>query len=545
MRAHERGDTQLDGTYDYVIIGAGSAGCVLANRLTASGQHSVLMLEAGPGDFTPWIRVPLGYGRAIYDDRYTRQFLTEPDPEMANRKLVWPRGVCIGGSSSINGMIFIRGQQEDYDAWREAGNAGWGWQGVLPYFRKSEHNTRGASALHGGDGPLWASDIREPDEMMDAIFRASDELGVPRNEDFNGDSQEGAGYYQFFIRRGWRCSAAVAYLHPARKRSNLRVETGALVERVRFENGRALGVSVRLNGVLREFAAHREVILSAGAIQSPHLLQLSGVGAQKHLEDKGVVVVHDLPGVGENLQDHLNVRSVYKIRRPITVNDQLNSLSGRVGLGLRYMLFRKGALACSSAPGGLFTAVLAESTRPDIQFHFATLSADEVRYRPHRFSGSTFSMCQLRPESRGTITLGSADPLTAPVIRANYLSAETDRRCMLAGLKFSRRLAQADALKDYIADEYQPGPHIRSDEELLDFIRQTAGTIFHPSGTCKMGSDPMAVVDTRLRVHGLKNIRVVDTSIMPTLVSGNTNSPTIMIAEKASDMILEDAAVAA
>jgi choline dehydrogenase len=529
-------------TYDYIIIGAGSAGCVLANRLSASGRHSVLLLEAGPSDFTPWIRVPLGYGRAIYDDRYTRQFLTEPDPEMVNRKLVWPRGVCVGGSSSINGMIFIRGQQADYDAWRDAGNPGWGWSDVLPYFKKSEHNTRGASALHGGDGPLWASDVREPDEMMDAIFRASDELGIPRNADFNGESQDGAGYYQFFIRRGWRCSAAVAYLHPAKKRPNLRLETGARVERVRFDNGRAIGVSVRQNGAVHEFRANREVILSAGAVQSPHLLQLSGVGEQTHLGSHGVQVVHHLPGVGANLQDHLNVRSVYKIRRPITVNDQLNSLSGRIGIGLQYMLFKKGPLACSSAPGGLFTTVLPESKTPDIQFHFATLSADDVRYRPHKFSGSTFSMCQLRPESRGTISLASANPNDAPAIRPNYLSAETDRRCMLAGLKLSRRIAQASALKDYITEEYQPGPHVASDDELLDFIRQTAGTIFHPSGTCKMGDDPMAVVDTQLRVRGLKNIRVVDTSIMPTLISGNTNAPTIMIAEKVSDMILQDAA---
>lgn len=531
-------------SYDYIVVGAGSAGCVLANRLSASGRHSVLVLEAGRNDRTPWIHVPLGYGKTIYDDRFARQFLTEPDPEMRNRQLVWPRGVCIGGSSSINGMIFIRGQSQDYDAWAQAGNHGWGWDGVLPYFIKSEHNTRGASELHGADGPLWASDIREPDELMEAILRAADELGVPRTADFNGPTQDGAGYYQFFIKNGLRCSAAVAYLKPARKRPNLRVMTNARVDRICFRDGRATGVKVTEAGRTVEISARREVIVSSGAIQSPHLLQVSGVGEAAHLRDKGVPVVHDLPGVGGNLQDHLNVRSVYKITKPITVNDSLNSLRGRIGLAWNYALFRKGALGCSSAPAGLFTKVLPGSETPDIQFHFAGLSADEVRYRPHKFSGATFSMCQLRPESRGTITLRSPDPTDAPVIHANYLSAETDRQCMLEGLKFSRRLAETRALKDYIADEYQPGRELQSDDELLGFIRDTAGTIFHPSGTCKMGSDPRAVVDQRLRVHGLRSLRVVDCSIMPTLISGNTNSPTVMIAEKASEMILEDAAAA-
>lgn len=528
--------------YDYIVVGAGSAGCVLANRLTATGKYSVLILEAGPRDNTPWIHVPLGYGKTIYGDTYARQFVTEPDPEMKNRELVWPRGVCLGGSSSINGMIFIRGQSQDYDAWAQAGNFGWSWRDVLPYFVKSEHNTRGGNELHGGDGPLWASDVQEPDELMEAIFRGADELGIPRNPDFNGKTQEGSGYYQFFIRNGRRCSAAVAYLHPARARPNLTIRTGARAERINFKGGRANGIRFHHEGRVVDAVARREVILSAGAIQSPQLLQLSGVGEASHLQDMGIDVVHNLPGVGSNLQDHLNIRSVYKITKPITVNDSLNSLSGRIGLGLKYIMFRKGALACSSAPGGLFTSVLPGSDTPDIQFHFAGLSASEVRYRPHNFSGATFSMCQLRPESRGTIKLRSRDFMDQPAIRANYLTAETDRQCMLAGLKFSRRLAQTNALKSYIAAEYEPGSQVQTDDELLDFIRQNAGTIFHPSGTCKMGSDGMAVVDNRLRVRGIGGLRVVDCSIMPTLISGNTNSPTIMIAEKASDMILQDAA---
>lgn len=535
----------MDETYDYIIVGAGSAGCVMANRLTASGEHRVLLLEAGPPDNTPWIHVPLGYGKAIYDDRYTRQYETEPDPGMAGRKLVWPRGIVLGGSSSINGMIFIRGQAQDYDGWAALGNAGWAWKDVLPYFRKQEHNTRGASELHGADGPLWCSAFRDPDELYETIFRAAESLGVPRTDDFNGPSQEGVGYYQFFIKQGWRCSAAVAYLKPARRRPNLRVETNAIAERLVIKGGRATGVHFLQGGMSRLARASREVIVCAGAIQSPHLLQVSGIGNASLLAQKGVKVVHDLPGVGENLQDHLNVRSVYKVSRPITVNDSLNSLPGRMGMGLNYMLRKRGPLACSSAPGGLFTAVLPESKTPDIQFHFAALSTENIRYQPHKFSGVTFSMCQLRPESRGRVQLKSADIREAPAIHPNYLAAETDRRCMLAGLKFSRRIAAASPLKGLLTEEHAPGPSVQSDEALMDFIRGTAGTIFHPSGTCKMGSDPMAVVDARLRVHGIAGLRVVDCSIMPTLISGNTNSPTIMIAEKASEMVLQDVRAAA
>lgn len=525
-------------TFDYVIVGGGTAGCVLANRLSENGQHRALLLEAGPKDRSLWIHLPIGYAKTMFDPVYNWGFETLPEPNMDGRRMYWPRGRGLGGSSSINGLIYVRGQPEDYDAWRDAGNRGWGWKDVLPYFIRMESNSRGASAYHGANGPQACSDIGRPHELMEAIIRAGEALGVPRNDDFNGAAQEGVGYYQLFTRAGWRCSTADGYLRPARKRPNLAVRAGAQATRVLFEGRKAAGVEYRRGGALHRVGAAREVILAAGAVQSPQLLQLSGVGPAALLRDFEIPVVADLPGVGENLQDHLQLRLIYKVAKPITTNDDLRSLARRVRIGLEWLLFRRGPLAVGINQGGLFTRLMPEARTPDIQFHFGTVSAEVAGGPPHPWSGCTFSVCQLRPQSRGSIRIASKDPLTAPAIRANYLDAALDRRYAVAALEYARRLASTPALAPYLTEEYRPGPGVKGADALLDFARRYGQTIFHPAGTCRMGEDDLAVVDARLKVRGVEGLRVVDCSIMPTIVSGNTAAPVIMIAEKAAATIL-------
>jgi len=529
--------------FDFVVVGAGSSGCVLANRLSEDGKSRVALIEAGPKDTNPWIHVPIGYGKTMWNDRLNWRFHTEPEPNMGGRSIYWPRGRVLGGCSSINGLVVIRGQREDFDGWVARGAEGWGWQDVLPYFKKLEANTRFKNdPLHGTDGPVTVSSIPRKHALIEAVKAAGCSLGVPETEDFNGESQEGVGYFQLTTRNGMRVSAAKAYLAPARGRANLTIFTDTQARRVLFEGERASGVEVSAGGAIKTLHARRGVILSAGAVQSPQLLMLSGIGPADHLQANGIAVKVDSPGVGGNLQDHLQLRLLYRCTKPITTNDALNSLSGRLRMGLEYLLFRGGPLAIGINQGGLFTRVLPESTTPDIQFHIGTLSADMAGGKVHAHSGFTLSVCQLRPESSGTVRLGSADPLAPPKITANYLDTETDRRCAVASLKFARALAATEPLRSYVAEEKVPGPGVTDDAGLLAFAREYGATIFHPAGTCRMGAadDPLAVLDPKLRVRGVAGLWVVDCSVMPAVTSGNTNIPAIMIGEKAADMIRED-----
>jgi len=533
------GTAPLDfGLYDYIIIGAGSAGCVLANRLCASGRHRVLLLEAGGEDRNPWIHIPIGYAKLFNNHHYNWMYETEPEPELDGRKIYQPRGKVLGGTSSINGLVYIRGQKEDFDHWARMGNAGWSFADVLPYFKRSEDQENGADAYHGAGGPLAVSNPREPHELCEAFIRAGMERGLPRREDFNGADQEGIGYFQTTSRNGRRCSTAVGYLRPARGRKNLHIVTHALAHRIVFEGRRAAGVEFLHQGRIKLARAGGEVVLAAGAINSPQLLELSGCGQAERLNGFGIPVILDAPQVGENLQDHLQVRMVFRCKKPITLNDQYRNLFRRVGIGLRYAVQRKGPLAVSAGYGTAFFRSDTRIATPDIQIHFIIFSTDRMGQKLHPFPGFTASVCHLRPESRGTIHLRSADPSQSPSIRVNYLSTDEDRRAVVDGLKFLRSIMQAPAMLDYASEEIEPGLACASNQDLLAYCRAKGSTIYHPSGTCRMGVDPGAVVSPDLKVKGLSGLRVADGSIMPQLVSGNTNAAIIMIGEKASDLIL-------
>jgi choline dehydrogenase len=545
---------------DYVIVGAGSAGCVLAARLSEGGKFKVVLLEAG-GDDRPtknlgqfasnlMIHIPVGYSSTLKDPKVNWLYTTEPDPGTGGRSHVWPRGKVLGGSSSINGLLYIRGQHADYDGWRQLGCAGWGWDDVAPYFRRAEHQERGDCDWHATGGPLNVSDVTTKHPVSNAVIEACEQAGIPRNDDVNAGSQEGATYYQLTVKNGQRCSAAVAYLHPAMNRPNLRVETNALAGRILFEGKRAVGVEFRQNGQKRVAMARAEVILAGGAINSPQLLQLSGVGPGELLNRHGIEVVADLPGVGENLQDHYVMSVRYRLKAGVvSVNEQ--SKGGRLaGEALKYLFQRKGLLTLSAAHIAAFCKSRPDLAGPDIQFHIlpATMDLDklvnEQKMELEAAPGLTIAPCQLRPESRGHIRIKSPDPSVYPAIFANYLADPLDQEVAVAGLKWARKIGEASALAPYIDHEMDPGAAVASDAQLLEFARLAGSTIYHPVGTCQMGHGPMAVVDDQLRVRGLEGLRVVDASIMPRLVSGNTNAPTIMIAEKASDMIREAAKTA-
>ena len=529
-------------TYDFVIVGAGSAGCVLANRLTASGRYSVLLIEAGGRDSNPWIHIPIGYGKLIRNPNVNWMYETEPEPELGGRRIYQPRGKVLGGSSSINGLVYIRGQREDYDLWRQLGNTGWAFDDVLPYFMRSEDQARGADHLHGVGGPLMVSDQTYKHPLAEAFIAAGQEQGIPYNEDFNGPTQEGVGYFQMTARNGRRCSAATGYLNPAKKRSNLTILTHSHATRILMEGRKAVGVEYSRNGETGQVRAGHEVILSGGAINSPQVLELSGIGDGAILKDHDIEVAHHLPGVGANLQDHLQVRFVLRCKEKITVNDRYNNIFRRIGIGLEYLLQRKGPMTISAGFATSFFKTRPELATPDIEVHFLLFSTDKIGDALHDFPGFTASVCQLRPESRGTVHIKSTDPFQAPAIFCNYLSAEADRQTKVDGVKKLRSVLHSPALSRYMEEEVEPGLDVSSDEDILAYCRKMATTIYHPSSTCSMGTDSMAVVTPRLNVAGVEGLRVVDASVMPRLVSGNCNAAVIMIAEKAADMIAEDLA---
>ena len=531
------------GSYDYVIVGAGTAGCLLANRLSADPRNRVLLLEAGGRDNWIWFHIPVGYLFAIGNPRADWMFETEAEAGLGGRRLAYPRGKVIGGSSAINAMIYMRGQAADYDGWRDMGLPGWGWSDVLPWFLRHEDHIAPPNEHHraGGEWRVEHPRVRWP--ILDAIRAAGAEAGIAPVDDFNGGDNEGSGYFQVNQRAGRRVSAARAFLKPVLGRPNLRLETGVEVEHVLFEGRRANGLVFRRGDARHRVTAGGEVILAAGAVASPKLLQLSGIGAAAALKAFDIPVVHDRPGVGTNLQDHLQIRPIFKVSGVRTLNSDYANLLRRAAMGIDYALFRRGALTMAPSQLGMFARSSADQERANLQFHFQPLSLDSWGSGLHPFGAFTASVCNLRPTSRGAIGLASPDPSAPPLIAPNYLSTEADRQVAIDALRLARRIAAQAPLARYRPEEYRPGPAAQSDAELLQATADLATTIFHPAGTAAMGpaSDPMSVLDERLRVRGVDGLRVVDASAMPRIVSGNTNSPTLMIAEKGAAMILEDA----
>jgi choline dehydrogenase len=535
------GDRKDLGSFDYIVVGAGSAGCVLANRLSADPSVKVLLLEAGGRDDHFWIRIPVGYLYTMMNPRIDWCFQTEPEPGLNGRALNYPRGKVLGGCSAINGMIYMRGQARDYDQWRQMGNAGWGWDDVLPWFLKSEDHHGGASEMHGAGGEWRVERQRLSWQILEAFRAAAAEVGVPRSDDFNRGDNEGCGYFEVNQRRGTRWTTATGFLKPVLKRPNLRVLTRAQAERIVLDGRRATGVEFRLDGAAARATAEGAVVLASGAIGSPQLLELSGIGDGAILQSHGVEVRHALPGVGGNLQDHLQLRTIFKVAGAVTLNQRANSLVGKAGMALDYYLRKRGPMTMAPSQLGAFAKSDPARETPNLQYHVQPLSLDRFGEPLHRFPAITASVCNLRPESRGSVHIKGPDPAAKPAIRPNYLSAEADRRVAVDAIRLTRRILAAPAMARYAPEELLPGAAAASDADLARTAGDIGTTIFHPVGTCRMGDDPAAVVDARLRVRGIAGLRVVDASIMPTITSGNTNSPTIMIAEKGASMILEDA----
>jgi choline dehydrogenase len=533
--------------FDYIIVGAGTAGCVLANRLTECGKYTVLLLEAGGSDRSIWIQMPIGYGRTFFDKRINWMYDTEPVEALGGRPSYWPRGKVIGGSGSINAMVYVRGQPRDFDDWKALGNEGWGWDDVLPFFKKSE-DFDWHSAHHGRGGPQHVTDISPfAHPVCHSFIETAQALGYPASSDFNGGNPEGVGYYQINTRGGWRASTANAFLHPARKRNGLTLRTKAYAKRILFDGLRATGVAYTRKGRNFEAKARREVIVAGGAINSPQLLMLSGIGDASHLKDVGIEPLVDAKAVGRNLQDHIAVSYFYKVRTA-TLNDVLHPLLGKIRAGLRYMADRAGPLSLSVNQSGGFVRSDATKEHPNLQLYFSPVSytktplSERKLLNPDPFSAFLLSHNPCRPASRGHIELASNDPSVYPVIHPNYLATQSDIDDVLAGNRLLRQLARTRPLADIITEELIPGSHIDGDDALLADFRARADTVYHPTSTCMMGSDPTtSVVDVRLRVHGVQGLRVIDASVFPTITSGNTNAPTVMVAEKGAAMVLEDA----
>ena len=528
--------------YDYIIVGAGSAGCVIANRLSANPALRILILEAGGRDLNPWIHIPVGYFQTLHNPKTDWCYKTQSEPELEGRSLDWPRGKGLGGSSSINGLLYVRGQKEDYDQWAQAGNTGWSYDDVLPLFKRSESYELGGDDLHGGDGGLAVSKIRAKSKISEAFIQSAVEMGVPYTDDYNGRDQEGVGYFDQTARKGLRCSSAKAFLNPARGRKNLTIQTHAHITGLAFDEDDAkktVGVTYdhKSESRIAYLAEGGEVILSAGAIGSPQILELSGIGRGDVLQKAGVGLRHELAGVGEALQDHLQIRLVFETNVP-TLNDMINSAFGKLSIGMQYALFRGGPMSLGASQVAIFAKSMMGLETPDIQFHFQPLSADKPGLVMHPFSGFTSSVCQLRPESRGHIHITSKDAYHHPEIFANYLSATADQLCAIRAVRFAREMTTMPSLKPFVVREHTVCGDMSSDQDMLDVARRYAQTIYHPTSTCRMGTDNQAVVDPELRVYGIQNLRIADASIIPSIVSGNTNAPAIMIGEKAADMIL-------
>ncbi|MBB44636.1 MAG: choline dehydrogenase [Rhodospirillaceae bacterium] len=527
--------------YDYIIVGAGSAGCVLANRLSEDPRNRVLLIEAGPVDRNVWIHIPLGYGKNVNNPSVNWCYEGEPEPYCRGKKYFLPRGRVLGGSSSINGMVYVRGQVDDFNHWAQLGNKGWSFEDVLPYFKKSEDNSRGESELKGAGGLLAVSDVSEPNALCDALIEAGSTIGIPRNNDINGLDQEGIGYHQATIRNGRRCSAARAFLGPIKKRNNLDIQTGALAQKILFNGKEAASLKYIKNGVSQVVNVRREIILSGGAFNSPQLLELSGVGQPKILKNADIPIVHELNGVGHELQDHQIVRMKWRISQSVTFNEKVHGLRALYS-GLRYLFNRSGVLSMPTLPISAFTKTRNELATPDLQIQvfpgtYENLEARKLDADP----GVTLGATLLRPESRGWVHIKSNDPNEAPAIFHNLLETEADRSSVASAMKICRNLMEAAPMQKFYKEELTPGKDIDGDQSLLEAARDLIQSNWHPTSTCRMGKDKNSVVDQRLRVHGLGKLRVADASIMPTTVSGNTNAATIMIGEKASDMILTDA----